>query len=398
MQRYKTLIIFLVLTAVWSALFTTVKFFLWGDLRETLAPDLQTLAWYLSLWWVISYFIGWAIAYTFLKKYVLFFVSLFTLILVIVAYIVWFDNNFILWFVMISIWIFYWLWSVVKNILIAVEIKKTWLPDTTVNALVGIVFVIFIILWSILWGVLVENMWKQWFLVIIAMLVFTSVISLTLNYDKLTLKELLKNWIKSYYHDRERKFLDSMKDYIPDVVYISKKYYLVILTSSFLWAISTIVSQKAVEFSIDNFDMKQAEATMVMLYSAVWVIIWNIGSAKMDKNRWKYFRIFNTLFALLVFTFPFLWVSFLMVSIIAFVIWIFFWIASNLVDAFFFKKIWDENKKEYWASTYGLILSFVIFVMMFISTYVNDLFSFEILMIFLWLIVLWLSFLKFNEN
>lgn len=396
--KYKTLIIFLILTAIWSAFFTTIKFFLWWDLRETIAPSLQTIAWYLSLWWVISYLIWWAIAYTFLKKYVLFFVSLFTLIIVIIAYVIWFDNNFFLGFILISIWIFYWLRSVLKNILIAIEIKKTGLPDTAVNALVWIVFVVFIILWTVLWSVLVDKMWREWLLVIVWMLVFTTWISLTLNYDKLTIKTLLKNWVKSYYDNREKKFVDSMNDYLPDIIYITKKYYKVMLVSSLLWAISTVVSQKAVEYSLETFSVDQTKATTIMLYSAVWVIVWNILSARMNKSRWKFFKIFNISFATLIIALPFLWFSFFMVSLIALVIWVFFWIASNLIDAFFFKKIWDENKKEYWASTYWLVLSTVIFVTMFLSVYIWNVLWYEVLMVILWLIVLGISFLNFNEE
>lgn len=398
MQRFKTFFIFLILTAVWSAFFSTIKFFLWWDLKTTVAPDLQTLAGYLSLWGVIAYLIWGAIAYTFVKKYVLFFVSFISLIFTVIAYKVGIESSFFLSFIMISLGVLYWLWSVVKNILIAVEIKKTWLPDTTVNAVVGITFVVFVIAWSIIGSLLFEKLWNDWFKVIIWMLAFTSIVSLFLDYDNITLKSLLRDGFKSYYFERKGKFINSMRDYFPDVKYITTKYFSVIITSSLLWAISTIVSQKAVEYSVVHFDKDPSSAAFLLLFSAVWVIVWNLASVKMDTNRWKNFKIFNTLFALLIFVFPFFSISFQVVSIMAFVVWIFFWIASNLIDAYFFKKIWDENKKEYWASTYGLILSVVIFVMMFVWSYINSTFSYEVLMVTLWFVVLSLSFLNFNNN
>ena len=275
--------------------------------------------------------------------------------------------------------------------IIAIEIKKTWLPDTMVNAFAWIVFVVFVIAWSIIWSLLHEKMWNNWNYVIIWMLALSSILSLFLDYDKITLKSLLQSGFKSYFFDRRHKFINSMKNYIPDIKYITKKYYVVMISSSFLWAISTIVSQSAVEYSEIHFNKLWSEAALVLLFSAVWVIFWNFLSMKMDKARWKYFFIFNLIFSLLIISFPFVAVSFLYVKIFAFVIWIFFWVASNLIDAYFFRKIWDENKKEYGSSTYWLILSAVIFIMMIFSSNINTMFWFDILMYILWsfVFVIW---------
>jgi len=49
MQKYKTFIILIILTAIWSSLFSIIKYFLWGDLSHTISPDLQELSGYLSL-------------------------------------------------------------------------------------------------------------------------------------------------------------------------------------------------------------------------------------------------------------------------------------------------------------------------------------------------------------
>jgi len=49
MKKYKTFIIFLFLVAIWAAFFSSMKFFLWGELKGTLNPSLQSIAGYFSL-------------------------------------------------------------------------------------------------------------------------------------------------------------------------------------------------------------------------------------------------------------------------------------------------------------------------------------------------------------
>ncbi len=386
--KYKTLILFLIILSIWSAFFTTFKFFLWWDLKDGINPSLQTLSWYLSLGSSVSFLVWWALAYTFLKKYFLFFISLFAIFFIWLGFFIWMDNNIILWIIVTFVWVFYWLWTVIKNIIISIEIKKTWLQDTMINAIASIVFIVAIIFWSIFWSILYENVGHNWLYVIIILLSISAVVALFLDYDKITLKSLLNNGFKSYYFDRKRKITDSLKEYIPDMKYISKKYLTIILISSFLWAISTIVSQKWVEQSVENFGKLPSEAAYVLLYSAVGVIIWNMATMKMEKSRWKFFLIFNIIFWLLIIAFPFLSLSFTWLSIMAFLIWIFFWWASNLIDAYFFRKIGEENKKEYGSATYGFILSLTIFFMMFFSTYLDNLLWFRNLMFILWFIIL----------
>lgn len=396
MNRYKTFAFFLVLVCLWSLFFSTIKFFLWSDLKTTLNPSLQVIAWYLSLGSVISYLIWWALAYTFLKKYLLFSISFLALVFTTFSYIIWFNSHYFFAFIIIFIWFFYWLWSVLKNILISIEIKKTWLPDTTVNALVWIFFVVSMIFWSVFWSLLFEKFLGLWYIIIIWILVLSSFISLLLDYDKISFSSLVKNWFRSYLFDRKHRFVNSMRDYFPDMKFVVKKYFFVIVSVSLLWAISTIVSQKAVEYSVDFFHKEASSAAFVLLYSALWAIIWNIVSMKMNKNRWFYLLIFNTIFSFLIIVFPFLNFSFFMIGVFAFVIWIFFWISSNIIDAYFFKKLWEDDKKEYGSSIYWLIMSFIIFVMMFFANKIWILFGFDILMFILWFISLfiWLINLK----
>lgn len=399
MQRFKTFIIFLVLLAIWSMFFSLFKFFIWWDLSSTLKPDLQMISWYLSLWWAISYVIWWALAYSFIKRYFLFFISIFTLIIVFMWNFIWFESELFFAISVVLTWVLYGLWTVVKNILISIEISKTGLQDTTVNALAWIVFVVFVILWSIFWSLISENLGHNWFYVMIWMLTLTGVLSLWLDYEKITIKWLLKNGLKSYYFDRKHKISDSAKEYLPELKYIFKKYNIVLISIWLLWSISTIVSQKAIDYSVINFDKLPSEAWFLLLYSAVWAILWNVISMKMEKNRWKYFTIFNTLFAILILVFPFIatfWYTAL--SVWAFVIGIFFGWASNLIDAYYLRSMWDENKKEFWSSTYGLVLSIIIFILMFSSSYIDKQFWFTVLMIALSLLIFVVSYLNYNKK
>lgn len=399
MKKYKTLILFLILVAIWWAFFSSLKFFIWWDLNWTfISPDLQVLAWYLSLGWIFAYLIWWAFAVTFVKKYYLLIISILSLLFVSIFYFIEIKSGLAFALIISMIWFLYWLWNVVKNVIIAIEIKKTWLPETVINALAGIVFVVFIILWSILWNILFEKMWHDWYLVIIVMLIATAILWFSLDYEKITFKSLIKNWYKSYLFNRKNKLTKSLTLFIPDLKYIIKNYTWIILGSAFLWTISTVVSQASVEYSVIKFNIEASKATYVLLFSALWAIIWNVVSMKMNNNRWNYYILFNTLFAILILLFPFIATTFTNLSIAALVLWLFFWISSNLVDSYLLKRIWEEDKKEYWSSTYWFVLSTLIFVMMLISSYILKEYTYTILMLFLWTIMLFIGFYLYNTQ
>ena len=397
MKKYFTLIVFLMLVAIWAAFFSSMKFFLWWELGDTLQPSLQSIAGYLSLWGILAYLIGWAFASTFLKKYYLFIISSLSFLFVLFAYLVWFSNQIIFVFVITFLGFLYGLWSVVKNVIIAVEIKKTWLPDTVVNALVWIIFVIFVITGTLLGNILFETLGQQWYLVIMVMLACASYISLQLDYDKKSFLSLISKGWRSYYKERQKSLAEALKDYIPDLCYIFRTYFLVILASSFLWSISTVVSQISMEVSIKNFNIEASTAAYIFLFSALWAILWNIVSMKMSTNRWRFWIIFSSLFSGLIMLFPFFIISFMSLSIFAFLVGGFFWISSNLIDGYFVKQIWEEDKKEYGSSTYGLVLSIILFLVMFLSENIMWYFGSTALMMLLWTMMLlssWILYIK----
>lgn len=388
MKKYKTFIIFLFLVAIWAAFFSSMKFFLWGELKGTLNPSLQSIAGYFSLWGVVAYLVWGAFASTFLKKYYLFIISLMSLLFILFSYVIWFAHHAIFAFVIVFLGFLYWLWNVVKHVLIAVEIKKTGLADTMINAIVWIMFVVFAIVWTILWNLVFEKFWSQGYIVLILMLAASCYASLKLDYDKKTFLSLISKGWKPYYAERKKNLKKALADYIPDLKFVTKTYFWVMLASSLLWSISTVVSQISMETSVEKFNIDASTAAYIFLFSALGAIIWNIVSMKMSQNRWIYWVIFWSLFSLLIMMFPLFSINFTLLSVFACLVWGFFGVSSNLVDAYFVKKIWEDNKKEYGSSTYGLVLSLVIFFMMFLSDSVLELYWTTLLMIILGMMML----------
>lgn len=386
MKKYKSFIIFLVLIAVWATFFASFKYFIWWDLGDSLKPDLQKIAWYMSLGWVVAYLVWWAFATTFLKKYYLFIISIVSFIFLLLSYIFWFSTSISMAFIITMIWFLYGLWNVVKNVIISIEIKKTWLRETIINAFAWMVFVIFLIFWSIIWNVIFENLGHNGYLILMLLMLCSAYISFNLEYEQTSFVSLIKNWRNKYLYERKENFIKAMNNYIPDLKFIVKKYYPVIFWTSFLWAATTIVSQSSVEYSVNTFWVEASKASFLLLFSAFWAIAWNIFSMKMNNARWKFFIIYNTLFSILIIAFPFLAKSFLYINIMALILGLFFWIISNLVESYLMKSFWDENKKEYWASTYGLVLSLVIVFLMFISSAILKNFWYQTLMILLWIV------------
>ncbi len=397
MQKYKTFIIFIILTAIWSSLFSTIKYFFWWDLSNWIAPDLQVLSGYLSLWGILAYLLGWALAYTFLKKYLLFSFSFLTLIFVIIAYFFPINSTFSLAFIISGIWFFYWLWVVLRSILVSIEIQKTWLEDTKINGIISIVFIVFLIIWTIVWSKIFEIFWHEWFLIIIFLLIISSIVSLFLDYDNISLKDLFKNGFKSYKLERTHKLKVALKNYFPELKYIFKNFSFIIIFSSIIWSVSTVVSQKAVEYSVETFQKLPSQAAYLLLYSSIWAILWNIISSFLGKYRWKSFFVLNIFLWILIIIFPFFNQTFFQVWIIAFLVWFVFWSSTNLIDSFYLSKLWEQDKKEYGSATYGLIFSIILFAIMFISSYIDKNYWFDKLMYILWWVILLVNILNFKK-
>lgn len=380
MSRYKSFALFLILVIVWALFFATIKYFLWGDLATTIQPDLQQIAGYLSLGWVGAFLVGGAFAQTFLKKYYIFFVSLFSLLFVGYGYIFSFTSETLFAFVIVFIGFLYGLWNVMKSVIVSIEIKKTWLPETAVTAIVGMVFVICIIIGSLLGSIIYEKIGHEGYLFLLWLLIVSSGTALFTWYDHVTFASLVKDGWGSYFFARKEALSEAMRAYIPDMKYIIAHYAQIIVVSSILWSISTIISQATVEYSTGAFNLKNSEATTILLYSALWAIGGSFLSIRMNRARWKYFLIFSLFFALVTFLIPIIGTSFTNMSILAVLLGTCFGTSVNLSDSYLLKQFWEENKKEYGASTMGLIFSSILFVSMFLSSIALKSFGYHVVM------------------
>ncbi len=368
MSRFKTFSIFLILVVVWALFFASIKFFLLGELSTTIEPDLQQIAGYLSLWWVGAYLIGGAFAQTFLKRYYLFIVALFSFFFVLFAYTIGFQSDFIFAGTVIFIGFLYGLWNVMKSVIISVEIKKTWLPETAVTAIVGMIFVVCIIIGSLIWSIIYEQLGHSWYLVLLSFLAVAAITPFFLDYQETRFSILIKDGWWAYFLSRKKDLQASMRSYIPDLKYIIKNYLSIIVASSILWSISSVISQASVEYSAKMFDMKLSEATMILLFSALGAIIGGFLSIKMHTRRWFFFFLFGALFALSTLLIPILGTTFTRMSILATILGMCFGTSVNLSDSYLLRRYGDENKKEYGASTQWLIFSSILFLSMFLSS------------------------------
>jgi hypothetical protein len=376
---------------VWAIFFATIKFFLWGDLSASLRPNLQEIAGYLSLWWIWAFLVGGAFAHTFLKKYYLFAIALLTSLFILYGYIFSYSTDMIFAISITFIGFLYGLWNVMKSVIISIEIKKTGLPETAVTAIVGMMFVLCIIIGSLVGNIIYENMWHSWYLVLLAYLIIAGVTPFFLDYESTEFRSLLKNGWWVYIQERKVSLIQALQQYIPDISYIARKYGMIIITSSVLWSLSTIISQITVEYSADKFGIKNSEATMILLYSALWAIVGSFISIKMNTNRWFYFLVFNILFAITVFLTPIIGNTFFILSMMAGILGMCFGTALNLSDSYLLKCFWEEDKKEYGASTMGLIFSTILFVSMFLSSRGLAQFGYQTMMYIFSIIILLVS-------
>lgn len=395
-SSHNTLYLFLFLVALWGMFFSSLKYFIWGSLGGSIAPSLEEISGYLSFGGIFAYLIGASFAKVFLKKYYLVTLSLLTFGAILWAYLFGFHTNIGLAFTLISLWFFYGLWSVVKNVLVALEIEKTGYKDTTVNAFAEIVFIICLIGWTIWGNALFAVLWNQGYLVILFLLGITGYISLKLEYEPKTFGDLLKNGWKKYVGGRRNEILFSLKEALPEFQKVFQKYTPLMFVSALLWTLSTLVSQVSVSLSMERFALSSTSASTLFLFSALGAIVWNGCSIKMHSKRWLYWIGCISCFSLLLLSYGVFLQSFMMMALLATLLWFFFGASANLLDGYFIKQISDDNTKEYGSSSNGLMLSIMLFVGMFcahfLSQYLGQIFTIAILWILMWVssIVLYL--------
>lgn len=390
MKKYWTLMLFFLLILIWSFFFWAFKFFFWASLWDIFENkySLAYIAGFMSFGSIFAFLIWWSLSYSFKEKHILIVCSLISVILMLIYYFIRVDEL-IIWIIIVLVWFFYWTRSVVKNVLISIEIKKTWLQDTTVNAIATIIFLFALIVWTILWPKLFEIFWNEWIFVIILTTILIWILSIFLEYEDKS-KDIWEEWIGRYILDRHEKFIKSLKAFIPNIKVIFSSFMIIILASSILWAVSTVLSQQAMEYVNEFLWKSKSESGIIMLYSVLWAIAWNFLTLRASKIRWKLFNILNLAYGLLVLFIPFFLNSYITIVLIAIASWVAFWAVSNLIDGFMFNRFWKEQIKEYWSAVYGFFLSITATLVMFICWNIWD-FSFSWVFYFLWICILFVS-------
>lgn len=336
--------------------------------------------WYISLWSIFAYLIWVTLSQLFHKKSILMFLWTLSIFCLILWHILWYFpiKTFI---VIISIiWLCYWVWLVIKWIIITQEIQNSWYKETTVNALFNIALLLWVVLGSYLWFFVYNKLGNNWFLAIISVMCLANILSIFLEYDRIAPKTNLKKEVKAI---------------IPTIIQISKKYIRLLVPIWVMRAVSTAIWQKMLEMWIDMFNKTPNASIMVIISSMIWTVIWHILSIFFHKNKKYMIILFTSIFWFATIYFPFILDRFEYYSILNiwwFVIWTLFWITINLIEARYFFHIWEDHKKEHGSSAYGLVTSILTFLVMIFTDILTKHAWIRINFLFFWLLVLGMLF------
>lgn len=391
MKKHQNLIIFVIITLLWSVFIWMVKFYLRSSLK-VIDISLEEIMWYTSLGSIIAYLVWVRLSQVFHKKSILMLIWTLSIFCMISWHILWYFpmKTFIL--VVSTIWFCYWIWIIIKWIIITQEIQNSWYREATVNALFNIAMLVWIVAWSYRWFLAYSKLGNNWFLAIISILCLANILSIFLEYDKVSHITNIKKDIKMV---------------MPSIINISKKYIQILIPISVMRAISTAIWQKMLEIWIDMFNKTPKSSIIVIISSITWTVIWHILSIFFHKNKKSMIIIFTSIFWLATIYFPYIinrFEFYYILNISWFVIWALFWIAINLIEARYFFHIGADHKKEYWSSAYGLIVSITTFIIMIFTDILTKHAWVRINFLFFWLLVLWMLFfinkvdIKNNNN
>lgn len=358
-MKLKNFYILLSLICFWTCFFGLFKYFFWAQNSSSLSLTLEEIAGYLAFWSFFAYFF-WSIVFEILKeKYTLICISLSITLLLLVTLIVWVHSKIFIASLSIGAWFFYGLWNVIKNIIISQEIERTGKTDTLINGFSNIAFFVSIILGSIGGGLLFENFGNLGIVGIIAISVVAGGVWMNIYQEKACSIVESAATVKNF-----------KSSYLPNFVFVIKKNFFIMFLASIYLVIATILSQKSIAYSVDFLWKTNSEASTLLLYSAVGTIIWNFSTMRIQR-RWLWTTILWTLFAWLIFAFSYLMANFLVTAILATLAGFFFWTNYNLVESYFLLKIGEQWKRDFGASSYGIISSICISWGMFLTHFLE---------------------------
>lgn len=353
MKKHKNLIIFLLMTFFRSIFLGMAKIFLRAALKED-NRTLEEIAWYISLWATLSYFVWWALNYTFRKKPIV----IVSWIVVIGCLIFWYMTDYFplknFAFIITIMWFFYGLWLTIKGILTTVEIMESWLWETKINALTNIVIFIWLLTWSYWWFDIYDRL--QW----------VGVIGLIWTVTLATILILFTKYDNNF---KKHTLYSAVTKNIPNIFGSIKKYFIYLIPIWVLRAISTAVWQKMLEIWIDIMNKTPTKWIVVIVVSMWGAILGHILSTRIIKRKRIVSTLLTILLAISIMFFPnFLEKkdTFLFMMWYSAYLWLIFGIIVNLIEWRFYHQIGEDNRKEFWSAAYGIITSLIIFIIMII--------------------------------
>lgn len=379
-MKHKDLILFIAITFLRSVFISMLKFFLRSYLKDV-SISLEEIAGYLSLWWMIAYLIWWSLAYSFRKKSITIFAWLVAIWCVSLGHILGYYPFRVFVLLVSSIGFMYSLRLVVKSIILSIEIQRSNHGEAKINGMINIAILAGILLWSYLWFTIFAKRGTNWFQIIIALLVLSSILTMMMNYDQ---------------HFEMKHFSQTLRQTIPNVIGIIKKYIRLLLPIGALRAISTAIGQKMLEIGVDLFQRTPKSSIVIIIMWFLGAILGHIISAFFLRKRKLIAMIFTIIFWLATIYFPHIIDKFeyyVTLNIFSFCIGIFFGIAVNLLEGRYFFHIGDNHRKEYGSVTYGITTSIIIFIIMIAADYLSRKVGMKISFFFFGMVLLLMPFL-----
>lgn len=386
-MKHKNRILFIIITFLRSIFVAALKFFLRSYLKEA-HISLEQIAGYIGLWWIIAYLIWSSCAYAFRKKHITIAAWIITIICLIIGRLC---GYYPLWtFILLvsGIGFAYSLRLVVKSIILSIEIQQSDRWEAKINGIINISILLGILLWSYMWFAIFGKRGSDWFLVIVALLVISSILTIMMNYDT---------------HFQAKSFSMTLRQSLPNMRGIMKKYIRLLLPIGVLRAISTAIGQKMLEIGVDLFARTPTSSIIVVVISFIGAIIGFILSTLFIRKRKTIAIIFTIIFWLSTIYFPHIidkYEYFITLNIFWFAIGIFFGIAVNLLEWRYFFHIGDDHRKEYGSVAYGIATSCIVFLIMIATDYLTKKLGIKITFFAFGLILLVMPFLirKFDAS
>jgi len=378
-MKHKNLILFVAITFIRSVFISTLKFFLRSYLKHA-NISLEEITGYISLWWMFAYLIWSSITYLFRKKNIIIFTSLIAILCLAIGNALGYYPFRVFVLLVSGIGFAYCLRLVVKSIILSTEILKSGYGEAKINGIINISILVWILLWSYTGFTIFAKRWTNGFQIIIWLLVVGMLLNMLMDYDK---------------HFEWGSFLQTLKQTLPNVRGITKKYIWLLLPISALRAISTAIGLKMLEMGVNIFQRTPKSSIIIIVISFIGAILGHILSVLFLRRKRAVAILFTIIFWLAVIYFPHIinkYDYYITLNIFWFFTGIFFGIAVNLLEWRYFFHIGEDHRKEYGSATYGITSNIIIFVIMISSDILSKTVGMKISFFFFGIVLLLMPF------